>query len=70
MGFPSGPGRTRILYFFSGPFYVPRDADDRQVEEVRLQVEGHMRGMAVQAERYWKEEGIRKKFPAPLWLTK
>jgi lysophospholipid acyltransferase (LPLAT)-like uncharacterized protein len=61
---------SRILYFFSGPFYVPKEADERQKEEIRLRVEGHMREMALQAERYWKDESIRKRLPTPLWLKK
>ena len=67
---PESPNAQRILYFFSGPFYVPKEADDRQMEEMRLQVEEHMREMALQAERYWKEESLRKRLPTPLWLPK
>jgi lysophospholipid acyltransferase (LPLAT)-like uncharacterized protein len=58
---------SRIIYFFSGPFYVPKDVESDQEEEIRLCVEGHMREMTQKAEGYWKEENTRSQFPAPLW---
>jgi lysophospholipid acyltransferase (LPLAT)-like uncharacterized protein len=58
---------SRIVYFFSGPFYVPEDANDDQEEEIRLHVEAHMMEMAVKAERYWRDEDTRTGLPVPLW---
>jgi len=59
---------SKIVYFFTGPFYVPKDADNIEKEETRLKIEGHMRDMAKKAENYFKDEKIRKEFPEPLWL--
>jgi len=58
---------SRIVYFFTGPFYVPYDADGNRLEQIRLHVEAHMREMAVKAMRYWKDEETRREFPEPLW---
>lgn len=57
---------SRIIYFFSGPFYVPKDVNGNKAEALRLHVEEHMRDMAMKAERYWKDEDTRKQFPLPL----
>ena len=61
---------SRIIYFFSGPFYVPEEAADNQAEEVLLRVEEHMREMALKAERYWIDEDTRRQFAPPLWVDK
>jgi lysophospholipid acyltransferase (LPLAT)-like uncharacterized protein len=61
---------SRIIYFFSGPFYVPKDVADNQAEEIRLRIEIHMRDMTLKAERYWKDEDTRKDLAAPLWAEK
>jgi hypothetical protein len=61
---------SKIILFFSGPFYVPQDADEGRLEDLRVQLEAHMRGMAAKAERYWKDERIRKEFLEPSWLPK
>jgi lysophospholipid acyltransferase (LPLAT)-like uncharacterized protein len=61
---------SRIIYFFSGPFYVPPDVQDNETEEIRLRIEEHMRDMTLNAQRYWKDEETRKRFPAPLWSPK
>ena len=59
---------SKIVYFFTGPFYVPKNADNLEREEIRLKIERHMRDMAKKAGNYFKDEKIRKKFPEPLWL--
>jgi hypothetical protein len=61
---------SRIVYFFTGPFYVPSDADDDRVESARLHAEAHMRDMAAKATRYWKDEDTKRDFPEPLWQQK
>ncbi len=58
---------SRIIYFFSGPFYVPPDADDKLIEKARLQLEHHMRDMTARAGKYWKDQATRREFPEPLW---
>lgn len=50
---------SRISYFLSGPFFVPPDADDDEVERIRRVVEEHMREKADCAERYFSDTNAR-----------
>ncbi len=60
---------SRIINFFSGPFYVPPDADEDRIEETRLRLEQHMQDMTAKAVRYWKDEETRREFPEPEWKS-
>jgi lysophospholipid acyltransferase (LPLAT)-like uncharacterized protein len=56
---------TKIIYFLTGPFFIPHDADDTLFEECRLTIENHMKDMAEKAERYWNEAEIKNELPEP-----
>jgi lysophospholipid acyltransferase (LPLAT)-like uncharacterized protein len=56
---------SRIVYFFTGPFYVPRNAGERELEEIRAGLEAHMRDMADVGDRYCSDSSVRKRFPEP-----
>jgi len=43
---------SRIYFFLSGPFFVPPDATDDEMEQIRRAVEDHMRERAEQAGRH------------------
>jgi lysophospholipid acyltransferase (LPLAT)-like uncharacterized protein len=58
---------SRIIYFFTGPFYIPQEAGGSELEEIRAGIEAHMRKMADAADRYFTESGARERFPWPVW---
>ena len=58
---------SKVLFIFTGPFYVPADADEKQLEQSRLEVEAHMVDMAHKADRYWKDKSVRDSLPPPTW---
>ncbi len=58
---------SRIVYFFTGPFYVPGNAGERELEEIRAGLEAHMRDIADTAEHYFTEKKVRERFPDPVW---
>jgi len=58
---------SRIVYFFTGPFWVPKDADDARIEEIRTEIEAHMRRMTDLTERYFTDKTVRDQFPEPVW---
>jgi lysophospholipid acyltransferase (LPLAT)-like uncharacterized protein len=58
---------SRIVYFFTGPFWVPKKADKAGLEKIRIDIEAHMREMTDLTERYFTDESVRKKFPDPIW---
>jgi hypothetical protein len=58
---------SKVLFLFSGPFYVPADADEEGLEESRREVEAHMVEMAHKADRYWKDKTVRESLPEPIW---
>jgi lysophospholipid acyltransferase (LPLAT)-like uncharacterized protein len=47
---------SRIVYFFTGPFWVPKNTD-----------ETHMRKMTDLTERYFTDKSVRSGFPEPVW---
>jgi lysophospholipid acyltransferase (LPLAT)-like uncharacterized protein len=57
---------SKIVYFFTGPFYVPRNAGEAEKESIRVEVEAHMRDMAQEAERYFFDEAVRKELVKPV----
>jgi lysophospholipid acyltransferase (LPLAT)-like uncharacterized protein len=57
---------SKIVYFFTGPFYVPRNAGEAEKESIRVEVEAHMRDMAHEAERYFFDEAVRKELVKPV----
>lgn len=57
---------SRIAYIFTGPFYVPKDADDEKIEEIRIEIEEHMRVWAGRAELYWKDARLRDELGEPV----
>lgn len=59
---------SKIVYFFTGPFFVPKDSDYNEMEEIRLNVEGHMREMYEKGKAYFMDEGVRAQFPDPKWI--
>ncbi len=58
---------SRIVYFFTGPFWVPKDADESAVEAIRQEIEAHMRQMTDLTERYFTDKSVRAGFPDPVW---
>jgi lysophospholipid acyltransferase (LPLAT)-like uncharacterized protein len=58
---------SRIVYFFTGPFWVPKDTDDTELEAIRAGIETHMRRMTELTERYFTDKSVRDKFPKPVW---
>lgn len=60
---------SRIIYFFTGPFWVPKDADDDKLEVIRTTIETHMRQMTDLTERYFTDASVRSQFPDPVWGT-
>jgi lysophospholipid acyltransferase (LPLAT)-like uncharacterized protein len=61
---------SRIVYFFTGPFWVPKDASDMQLEAIRTTIEAHMRQMTDLTERYFTDRSVQEKFPKPVWGTR
>jgi hypothetical protein len=61
---------SRIVYFFTGPFWVPKDASDTQLEAIRTTIEAHMRRMTDLTERYFTDRSVQEKFPKPVWGTR
>ncbi len=57
---------SKIVYIFTGPFYVPKGADDEKMEEIRLEIEDHMKEGVKRAERYWKDTDLREKLGRPV----
>jgi lysophospholipid acyltransferase (LPLAT)-like uncharacterized protein len=53
---------SRICFFLSGPFFVPPDADDDELERIREVIEEHMRGRARAADRYFTDPSARAAF--------
>lgn len=60
--------RSKIVYFFTGPFFVPKGADYEEMEEIRLKIEEHMIDMYEKGVAYFKDESIRASFPEPKWI--
>ncbi len=58
---------SRIIFFFTGPFYVPRRASVGRLEAIRAEIEAHMQEMAHKAERYFVDKNVRRQFPEPVW---
>jgi lysophospholipid acyltransferase (LPLAT)-like uncharacterized protein len=58
---------SRIVYFFTGPYWVPKNTDDAGIEAIRTKIETHMRQMTDLTERYFTDASIRSKFPDPVW---
>ena len=50
---------SRIRFFLSGPFFVPPDATDDEMERIRRDIEVHMRKKAELAERYFIDPEAR-----------
>jgi lysophospholipid acyltransferase (LPLAT)-like uncharacterized protein len=61
---------SKIVYFFTGPFWVPKDASDMQLEAIRTTIEAHMRQMTDLTERYFTDRSVQEKFPKPVWGTR
>ncbi len=59
---------SKIVYFFTGPFFVPKGADYDEMEEIRLKIERHMTDMYEMGAAYFADEGVRAKFPDPEWI--
>lgn len=57
---------SKIVYIFTGPFYVPRDADDEKMEDIRREIEEHMKVWAKNAELYWKDVKLRGELGEPV----
>jgi lysophospholipid acyltransferase (LPLAT)-like uncharacterized protein len=57
---------SRIVYFFTGPFWVPQSAGDAEIEAIRTKIEAHMREMTELAERYFSDKSIQSRFPKPV----
>jgi len=58
---------SRIIYFFTGPFYVPRNADEAELEEIRRDLEAHMRQMTQKGDRYFLDKAVRKELGEPVY---
>ncbi|MBN2223327.1 MAG: DUF374 domain-containing protein [Deltaproteobacteria bacterium] len=58
---------SRIVYFFTGPFWVPKDTDESEIEAIRIEIETHMRQMTDLTERYFADKSVRTGFPEPVW---
>ncbi|MBN1882767.1 MAG: DUF374 domain-containing protein [Deltaproteobacteria bacterium] len=50
---------SRIHFFLSGPFFVPPDADDDEMERIRSIIEEHMRKRAECARLYFSDSHAR-----------
>ena len=57
---------SQVIYIFTGPFYVPKDADNETMETIRVEIEGHMKMWAEKAEIYWKDARLREELGKPV----
>jgi lysophospholipid acyltransferase (LPLAT)-like uncharacterized protein len=46
---------TRIVFFYETPIFVPRDASDERVEEIRAELTGRLNEMHKRAREYFGE---------------
>lgn len=58
--------RSKIIYIFTGPFYVPKDANNEKMEAIRVEIEGQMKMWAEKAQLYWKDAKLRKELGKPV----
>jgi lysophospholipid acyltransferase (LPLAT)-like uncharacterized protein len=58
---------SKIVYFFTGPFWVPKDTKDSEIEPIRKEIEAHMIHMTDLTERYFTDKSVRAGFPEPEW---
>jgi lysophospholipid acyltransferase (LPLAT)-like uncharacterized protein len=59
---------SKVIYFLTGPYYVPKGADDKKIEEIREKLENEMRDVEERVGLYWKDEGVRREFGEPIWI--
>lgn len=59
---------SKIIYFLTGPFYIPKNARGEELEEIRRGLEQHMVVVKEHAQKYFSDEKIRGLYPEPVWL--
>ncbi len=56
---------SKVIYFLTGPYYVPKDTGDKKIEEIRETLEKEMRDVEDRVRLYWDNEEIRREFGEP-----
>ena len=59
---------SKVIYFLTGPYYVPKGADEKKIEEIRETLEKEMKDVEERVRLYWKDGDVRREFGEPIWL--